>query len=438
MLERWFSIRERGSTPGREVLGGLTTFLTMAYILVVHPGILAGAGIDRQASVTVTALVATFGTLAMGLYARRPFAIAPYMGVNAFVAYVVAGSLGHSWQEALGAVFLGGVAFTLITLLGLRARLARAVPMSLKCAFVVGIGLFLAFIGLEESGIVSKPAPAMAPPVELGDFRETSVQLALGGLGLMVVLHVLHVRSGMLVGIAVVTALAVATGAQSLPNEWFSAPSLAPVALQLDIGAALRPGFFPVLLTLFVLDFVDTMGTLIGVSARGGLLDREGNLPEIEKPMLVDSLSTVGGSLLGTTTCGTFIESAAGIEAGARTGLASVVTGLCFLPAIFFSGLLGSVPPCAYGPALVLVGVLMFEPIRRIDFDDATEVIPAFLTVILMIFTYNIGNGITAGLVTYPALKLLSGRWREVSPGLWVLGGLSTAYFVLGAIVGAH
>ncbi|MBN1442402.1 MAG: NCS2 family permease [Planctomycetes bacterium] len=430
-MDRFFRLSENGTTVGRELLAGITSFLTTAYIFVVHPGIVAAAGMDREASVTVTALIAFAATLAMGLYARRPFVVAPYMGVNAFIAFVLVQGLGYRWETALGAVFLGGVAFTLLTLVGLRAWLARAVPASLKYSFVVGIGLFLTFIGLKESGIVVKPEAPGSPPVDLGDLLDPRVQLAIACLFLMILLRLYRLRSCIVVSIAVITALGVFLGLQPSPEAVFTPPRIEPLFLRLDIKGALSIDFIPVVLTLFVLDFVDTMGTLIGVSARAGFLDAEGNLPDIQRPMLVDSLATVGGALLGTTTSGTFIESAAGIEAGGRTGLASVCTALCFLPVIFCSGLLGSVPSFAYSPALILVGILMFEPIRRIDFEDETEVIPAFLTVALMIFTYNLAHGITAGLMSYPLLKLLRGRAREVPAGLWVLAILSASYFIL-------
>lgn len=433
MLESYFELSRHGTTARREALAGVTTFLTMAYILVVHPGILEEAGMNRRASITVTAIVAAGATVLMGLYARRPFAIAPYMGENAFIAFIVVKGLGHSWQQALGAVFIGGVLFTLITVLGLRAWLGRAIPPSLKYSFVAGIGLFLTLVGLYFSGIVTKPAANV--PLELADITEPRVALAMGALFLMLILHTLEVRSGILVSICATTGVAWLLGEYRLPDKVFSMPDARPVFLKLDITNALTPGFFPVILTVFVLDFVDTLGTLVGVSARAGLLDESGNLPQIEKPMLVDSLATAGGALLGTTTSGVFIESAAGIEAGGRTGLTAVVTGLCFLPALFLGDLLGSIPGFAYGPALVLVGLFMFEPIRRVDFSDNTEVVPTFATIAFMVFAFNIGQGITLGLILYPLLKVLRGRAREVPAGLWVLATLSLSYYVFMAVL---
>ncbi len=428
MLERYFGLRAHSTTVGREIIGGLTTFATMAYILVVHPGILGAAGVPREASVAVTAIIAAVGTIGMGLFARRPFAVAPYMGENAFIAFTVVLNLGHSYEKALGAVFLSGVLFVVFTAAGLREWLARSIPASLKHAFVVGIGLFLAFLGLMLAGIVEK-SPAKDVPLQMGDLTNPASALALGGLSLMIVLHVLRVRAGILLAIVVTTTAGYAFGLRQLPEEIVSMPDIRPLFMTLDISGALTLSFLPVVLTVFILDFVDTMGTLIGVSARAGFLDEKGNLPDVGKPMLVDALGTVGGACLGTTTTGTFIESAAGIEAGGRTGLAAVVAGLCFIPALFFGELLGSVPAFAFGPALVIVGILMFEPIRRIDFADDTEVIPAFATIAMISFTYNIGHGITTGLIAYPLVKLVRGRVRDVRAGMWMLALLSGVYY---------
>jgi AGZA family xanthine/uracil permease-like MFS transporter len=434
VIRRFFQIDEHGTTLRREALAGVTTFLTMAYVLLVHPGILEHAGMDRQASVAVTAVVACAGSLAMGLYARRPFAVAPYMGENAFITYTVVLALGHSWQVALGAVFLGGLLFVITTLLGLRSWLSQAIPASLKHAFVAGIGFFLAFVGLLVSGIVVKPTgPA---PLALGDFSDPRVGLALASFILIIALRLYRVRAAILLGAGAVAAAGALLGQAPLPAALVTAPVFEPLFLELDIAGALRWELFPVVLAVFVLAFVDTLATLLGVSARAGLLDARGNLPEIQKPMLVDSLATAGGALLGATPSGAYVESAAGVEAGGRTGLTAVVTGLCFLPALFLGDLLGSVPPYAYGPALIAVGLLMLEPVRRINFADETEVIPAFATVVLMSFTFNIGQGITFGLILYPLLKLICGRAGEVHPGLWVLAGMSLSYYVFLEVLG--
>jgi AGZA family xanthine/uracil permease-like MFS transporter len=428
-MRRYFRLDELGTTIRQEIIAGLTTFVTMAYIIIVNPKILEAAGIPFGPSMVATILSAFFGTLAMGIYAKRPFAIAPYMGENAFIAFTVVKVLGYSWQTALGAIFIGGVLFTIITVLRIRSWLANAIPEGLKIGFAVGIGLFLTFIGLNETGIVALGVPGA--PVHVGDFREPSVQLAIAGFLLIGFLMVKRIRGAILIGILAVTFLSFIFKTAPLPEKWVSMPpSLSPIFLKLDIGGALTWGFFAVILTVFVMDFVDTMGTLIGVSYRAGLLDEKGNLPEIEKPMLCDALATVVASFLGTTTTGTYIESAAGIESGGRSGLTAVVTASMFLLALFFAPFFTSVPAHAYGPALIIVGMLMLSPITRIKFDDLTEVIPVFCIIILMSFTYNLGIGMTAGFVVYPLMKLISGRVREVTSGLWVLFALSVLFFI--------
>ncbi|NOY78484.1 MAG: NCS2 family permease [Calditrichaeota bacterium] len=420
---------ELGTTVKREIVAGLTTFVTMAYIIVVNPKILQVAGIPFGPSMVATILSAFFGTLAMGIYAKRPFAIAPYMGENAFIAYTVVKVLGYSWQTALGAIFVSGVLFTLLTLFKMRSWLANAIPQSLKISFAVGIGLFLAFIGLNETGIVVLGVPGA--PVRVGNLGSPSVLLAIFGFLLMGYLMIKNVKGAILISILVVTFLSFPLGVANLPKQWVSLPpSLGPIFLKLDIWGALSWGFFAVMLVVFVMDFVDTLGTLIGVSFKAGLLDENGNLPEIEKPMLCDALATVVGALLGTTTTGTYIESATGIEAGGRSGLTAVVVALLFLLALFFAPFLTAVPAAAYGPALIIVGVLMLSPITQIKFSDLTEAIPAFSTIVLMSFTYNLGIGMTAGFVLYPLVKIVSGRTKEIPGGLWVLAGFSLLFYI--------
>ncbi len=434
MLERIFKVRELGSSPGTEVIAGITTFMTMAYIIIVNPAILEVAGIPRDACVIATILSAIFGTLIMGFYANRPFAIAPYMGENAFIAYTVVKVLKYSWQTALGAIFIGGVLFTLLTIFKLRVWLSKAIPEGLKYSFAVGIGLFLTFIGLNEAGIVQLGVPDA--PVKVGDITSVPIILSIAGFALMSLLLMFKVKGAILLSILAITFISFipGIGVAKAPGSWVNfPPDLSPLGLtlfKLDILGALTWGFFAVILTVFVMDFVDTMGTLIGVSARAGFLDEKGNLPEIEKPMLADALATVFGALVGTTTTGTYIESATGIEEGGRTGLTAVVTAVLFLLALFFAPFFGTVPPQAYGPALMIVGLLMLNQVVKIRFDDYTESIPAFAVVILMSFTYNIGIGMTAGFVLYPFFKLATGRAREVHAGLWILGGLSLLFFI--------
>jgi AGZA family xanthine/uracil permease-like MFS transporter len=428
-IARYFAFNRAGTTFSREVVAGLTTFVTMSYIIVVNPAILKAAGIPVGPSMVATIVVAIFGTLLMGLYAKRPFAIAPYMGENAFLAYTVVQALGYRWQQALAAVFLAGIVFFLLTLFRIRKWLVEAIPGSLRSSFAVGIGLFLTFVGLNETGIVM--LGSAGAPLRAGHLTTGPVLVAIFGFLLIAMLMIRRFPAAILVGIVATALLAFATHIAPTPKTWVSAPpSIAPIFFKLDFHGALSWGFFPVVLTIFIMAFVDTMGTLIGVSARAGFLDENGNLPEIERPMLVDALSTMFSPLVGTTTAGAFIESATGVEAGGRTGLTAIVTALCFALVLFFSPFVAAIPAQAYGPALVVVGLLMLEPITKIKFNDFTELIPSFAVVALMSFTYNVGIGITAGFVLYPFCKLVAGRWREIKPGLWVLAGLSLLFFI--------
>ncbi len=429
MIRRYFQLDELGTSVKQEIIAGVTTFVTMAYIIVVNPKILEAAGMPFGPSMVATILSAFFGTLAMGLYARRPFAIAPYMGENAFVAFTVVKVLGYTWQTALGAIFISGVLFTLLTLFKLRSWLANAIPQSLKVAFAVGIGLFLTFIGLNETGIVRVGTPGA--PVRVGNLADPAVLLAIFGFLLIGFFMIRKIKGAILLGILTTTFLSFPLHVAKVPTRWVSLPpNLSPVFLKLDIGGALTWGFFAVMLTVFVMDFLDTIGTLIGVSYKAGLLDENGNLPEIEKPMLCDALATVVGALLGTTTTGTYIESATGVEAGGRSGLTAVVVAFLFLLALFFAPFFTAIPPAAYGPALIIVGLLMIAPISDIRFDDLTEAIPAFATLVLMSFTYNLGIGMTAGFVLYPLVKIAAGRGREIHGGLWILFGFSALFFL--------
>jgi len=428
-ISHYFDVERAGSTITREVAAGVTTFVTMSYIIVVNPAILKSAGIPAAPSMVATIVTAIFGTLLMGLYARRPFAIAPYMSENAFIAFTVVETLHYDWQIALSAVFFAGVLFLLLTFARVRQWLLDGIPSGLRYSYAVGIGLFLTFIGLNETGIVM--LGTAGAPVRTGHMTSTPVLVAIFGFLLMGALMIRRFPGAILVGILAAAFMAFLTGVAAPPQHWVSLPpSLAPVLFKLNLKGALHLGFVPIILTIFVMAFVDTMGTLIAVSSRAGFLDPDGSLPQIERPMMADALATAFAALVGTTTSGAYIESATGIEAGGRTGLTAVVTALCFAGALFFSPFVASIPPQAYGPALIIVGLLMLEPIRRIHFDDFTELIPAFVVVALMSFTYNIGVGITAGFVLYPFCKLVAGRAREIKPGLWVLAALSLLFFV--------
>ena len=428
-LSRFFQFEARGTNFRREIIAGLTTFTTMSYIIVVNPAILKAAGIPAGPSMTATILIAVCGCLLMGLYANRPFAIAPYMGENAFIAYTVCLGLGIGWRTALGAIFLAGVAFILLTILRVRQRLVEAIPASLRYSFAVGIGLFLAFIGLNQTGIVE--LGVAGAPVKAGALTSAPVLVAVFGFLLIGALTIRKVPGAILIGILATALVAFVTGVAPWPKALFGAPaSVGPIFAQIDLRGAISLKALPVALTIFIMAFVDTMGTLIGLSARAGFLDAEGNLPQIERPMMADAISTTLAPLFGTTTAGAFVESATGVEAGGRTGLTAVVVAVGFALSAFAAPLVGAIPPQAYGPALIIVGLFMLSPIVRIDFADYSESIPAFSVVVLMCFTYNIAVGIGAGFVLYPLCKLVQGRGREIRAGLWVLTGLSLLFFV--------
>jgi len=428
-IAKYFDFSGHNTNFKQEIIGGATTFFTMAYIIIVNPKILEAAGMPFEASMVATIISAVFGTLAMGIFAKRPIAIAPYMGENAFIAYTVVGILGYSWQTALGAIFISGVLFTILTLLRVRQWLANAIPHTLKIAFGVGIGLFLTFIGLNETGIVRLGVENA--PVKVGDFHTSGVIFALFSLFLITILMMKKIKGAILIGILVTSIIAFITGYAEIPAQIISMPpDISPVFMQLDIMGALSWGFFAVIFSIFVMDFVDTMGTLIGVSYKAGLLDENGNIPDIEKPMLADAVSTIAGSIFGTTTSGAYIESATGIEAGAKTGFANVVTAILFFSGLFFAPIFIAIPAYAYGPALIIVGILMMTSVSNLNLEDYSESLPFFLTIILMSFTFNIGIGITAGFVSYPLLKIFQGRYKEISAGLWVLGIISLMFFI--------
>jgi adenine/guanine/hypoxanthine permease len=458
-LERLFGLSAHGTTVRTELLGGATTFLTMAYIIVVNPAILENAGIPRGPSTVATVLAAVFGSLLMGLYANRPLAVAPYMGENAFIAFSMSAMLIDgipiTWQQRLGSVFVAGVAFLVLTLLGLRTWLARSVSPSMKYSFGAGIGLFLLLIGMYETGIVTSSVTGMRPgllplneagllqapptPLKLGNLHDTRVLLAVGGFLLIAVLMYWNVRGGILLGIILTAGAGYALGVGQAPEQivalpWGDEYDLGRVAGQLDVASVLRLSFLPILITLFLISFLDTLGTLVGVGAAAGMLDEKGELRDIEKPMLVDAVSCMFSAVIGTSTSGAFIESAAGIREGARTGLAAVATAVLFALALFFIPLLEPLQQLryAYGPALMAVGLLMLGAIQKVDFADLTEAVPALAAIVMMLFSYNIANGLTAGLVLYPVFKVLAGRWRELSGGAVALALLCLVYFVFG------
>lgn len=427
-LNAWFGFDRHATSLGRELVAGLTTFATMSYILVVNPAILSTAGIPAGPSFVATVLVATFGCYLMAFYANRPFAIAPYMGENAFIAFTVCKLLGFRWQTALAAIFIAGAAFILMTILRLRQWVVEGVPTSLRYSFAVGIGFFLTFIGLNQSGLVT--LGVAGAPVQAGHLTSPPTLVTMFGFVLIAILVIRKVPGAILLGIILTAGVAYLTRIASPPQGLISIPpSVAPILWQLDFRGALTWRAFPVVLTIFIMAFVDTMGTLIGLSARAGFLDENGQLPQIERPMLVDAIATCVAPVLGTTTAGAYVESATGIEAGGRTGFTVFVTGSCFLLTLFFSPLAAAIPPQAYGPALIIVGLFMLAPITRIDFADYSESIPAFAVVVLMAFTFNIAVGICAGFVLYPVCKLVGGEAKQLKPGLLVLTALSLLFF---------
>jgi adenine/guanine/hypoxanthine permease len=437
VLERLFALRGRGTTVRAEVVGGATTFATMAYIIVLNPAILAAAGIPTGPSTVATILTAVVGCVLMGFYANRPIAVAPYMGENAFIAFGLA-AMGITWQQRLGAVFVSGALFAVITVAGVRTWLARSLSASMKHSFAVGIGLFLSLIGLFETGIVAK-APSPAVPLQLGNLRAPEVQLAIATVILMVALVQRRVRGGLLIAMAISGLAGYLFHMAPAPKAVFALPfggdyDLGAIAFKLDIAGALRLSFLPILLTLFLMSLLDTLGTLVGVGAAGGMLDEKGDFPQIERPMMVDALTCMFSGLVGTSTSGAYIESAAGIREGARTGLAALTTAACFALSLLFLPLVSPLQQLryAYAPALVVVGILMVDSVRHLAFDDMTELVPACAVIALMAFTYNIANGLTAGLVLYPIVKLLAGRARELSAGSIGLAAICAVYYVFG------
>jgi adenine/guanine/hypoxanthine permease len=452
MLEKWFEISARKTDVKTEVMGGITTFMTMAYILFVNPSILSAAGMDKDAVLLATALGAGIVSILMGVFVNYPIALAPGMGLNAFYAFTVVIGMGVPWQTALGAVFISGLIFIALTATQVRQLLVEAIPTSLKHAITVGIGLFITIIGLKLSGIMqirlSLIPPTMekliaakgnATPmyfetiIEMGRLVHPETLLAVIGLAIIVVLMARGVRGSMLIGILATTLIGMVMGVVKVPAGFspIALPDLSKNAfLQLDIMGALNMGLLTIIFTFTFVELFDTMGTLVGTATKAGLMDKQGRFPGIGKAMLVDATGVSLGALLGTSTITAYIESAAGIAAGARTGLAAVTTGILFILALFFSPLAGLIPDAATAPALIIVGALMMESVREINFSDFTEAFPAFLIIVLMPFTYSIANGISAGLVFYPLLKLLTGKGRDVHWVIYVLAVLVVLRFI--------
>ena len=436
-LDRFFKLRDNGTTVRTELLGGVTTFMTMSYIIFVQPAILSQAGMDKGAVMAATCIAGAVATLLMGLLANYPIAQAPAMGHNVFFAVIVCGTMGYSWQAALGAIFISGIIQIVLAAVGFYDKLVAAVPDGLKHAIAVGIGLLIALIGLEYGGIV---VPSPGTYIGLGDLASKPVLLVLFGVALTAVLMALRVPGAILVGVLATALLGVPLGVVKYQGLLAVPPSLAPTFLKLDILGAFKTGFFTVLFVFFFLDMFDCVGTLIGVSAPAGFM-REGKLPRANRAILADAIGTVEGTLLGTSTVSSYVESATGIAAGARTGLANVFTAVLFLVALFFSPLAtlisGEVKSGdlvlrpVIAPALILVGYLMMRSVRLVDWDDLTEAIPAFLAIVLMPLTQSITEGITFGFISYSLLKLVTGKGARVHWLVYLFSGLFILRYVL-------
>jgi AGZA family xanthine/uracil permease-like MFS transporter len=447
-------------------MAGITTFLTMCYIVFVNPAILAQAGMEYQSVMVATCLAAAIGTLVMGLYANYPFALAPGMGLNAFFVYTIVLTMGYSWQQALAIVFISGILFIVLTVTGLRTAIVLALPQTIKHAIPAGIGLFIAFIGLNNSGIVRVnqgpildiltnfngqnleeviPEILQAPPqvLQMGQVTEATVYLTIGGFVLLSILMLLKVRMAMLLSIVLVTLIGIPLGVTMIPTDIsLGDVSLSATFLQLDFNGLFNPSgeisFWNLLFTLLMVvisftlvDLFDTMGTLLGTADKGNMLDEQGNLPRINQALLADATATTAGALMGTSTVTTYIESGSGIIAGGRTGLTAVVTGCLFALAIFLAPIAGMIPNAATSPILIMVGVLMLDSLRKIDFENYEEMLPALMVVIIMPFTYSIANGIAWGIILYTLIKIVKGKGASLHWMMYLLSGLFIVrYFV--------
>ena len=426
LLERIFKLKEHGTNVRTEIVAGLTTFLTMAYIIFVNPSILSAAGMPADAVFVATCLIAAFGTAIMALYANYPIALAPGMGLNAYFAFVVVGAMGYKWQTALGAVFISGCLFLAITLLGLRELIVRGIPQSIRTAIVVGIGMFLAIIALKSAGIV---VASPATLVTLGDLHKPPVVLAAIGFILIVVLDKYRVPGAILIGIVTVTVLSFFFGGNKFGGIFSAPPSIAPTFMQLDVRGAIKGGILNVVLVFFLVELFDATGTLMGVAKRAGLLV-PGKMERLNKALLADSAAIFAGSLLGTSSTTAYAESAAGVQAGGRTGLTALTVAVLFLACLFISPLAGVVPAYATAPALFFVACLMLRELTELDWDDSTEVVPGVVTALMMPFTYNIANGLAFGFITYAALKLFTGRAKEVHWMTWIIAAVFLFKFI--------
>lgn len=423
-IERMFKLKENNTTVSREIIAGFTTFMTMAYILAVNPDIMSSAGMDRGAVFTATVIAAMVGTLAMGFLANLPFALAPGMGLNAIFAFNICGALGYSWQTALAAVLLEGIIFIVLTFFNIREAIINAIPLPIKHAITTGIGFFIALIGFVNAGIVKTGEGTI---LDAGDILEPTRLIALSGLVIAGVLLAKNVKGAILAGILSSTLLGVVTG--SIPIDNFQLismpPSIQPIFLQLDFSKIISADILPVLFTLLFIDMFDTVGTLVGVCDRADMLDKDGKVPNARMALLADAIATTVGALFGASTVTTYVESASGVAEGGRTGLTAITTAIFFGLSLFFAPMFLLVKGFCTGPALILVGMFMIAPITKVDWEDYSIAIPAFLTMILMPFTYSIADGIMFGIISYVIINIFTGDYKKIQPLTYVIAVLS-------------
>ncbi len=430
-FERVFKLTENNTTIRIEIAAGATTFLTMAYIIFVNPAILKDAGVPFEGALFATCISAAIGSLMMGLIANYPFALAPGMGLNAYFTYTVVKTMGYDWRVALGAVFISGVVFLILTLARIRAMIVDAIPMTMKTAVAAGIGLFIAFIGLKNAGVI---VASDATFVKLGHVVSAPALLALGGLVVTVALMARGYKSAIIIGIFAITAAAILLKLSPLPASVVQMPNAGSTFMQLDVRGALMLGALDVIFVFLFVDLFDTIGSLMGLGRQAGYLTPDGKMLRVNRALFADAVATIAGSIFGTSTVVTYIESATGVSEGGRTGLTAVTVAALFILAAFFSPIAGVIPPIATAPALIIVGALMIGAVTSIKWDDLTEAIPAFLTMLAMPLTFSIANGLALGFILYPLLKVLTGRWREASPLVYVLAVLFVLRYVyLGA-----
>ncbi len=430
-LQKTFGLNPAKHSVRTEIIAGITTFLTMAYILAVNPSIfsaLESQGMPTNAVFTATALAAIVGCLVMSIYAKKPFGLAPGMGLNAFFVYTVCLAMGHPWQMALTAIFLEGILFILLTVTNVRKLIVDAIPVTMKRAIGAGIGLYIAFIGLKSAGIIVN---SEATSVTLGSFSEPAVILSIIGFLITSVLVILNVKGGMLLGIIATTLIGIPMGVTNFNGVMSTPPSIAPIFCQFEWSQILSWDMVAIVFTFLFIDMFDTIGTVVGVSVKSGMVDKDGNVDGINKVLMADAVATVAGAVFGTSTTTTYIESASGVSEGGRTGLTSFTIAVCFAIALMFSPLFLAIPGAATGPVLFIVGVMMASPVRDIDWSDYSEAIPAFVTMLLMPLAYSISDGIMLGMITYTLLNALAGKLKKVSVMMWILAVLFILRYVL-------